>query len=112
MADTSETEWKRALTAILEDLEKDQYRKLSSMLHKIPACNQTNKRERFAQIIIQYYGFEGSVAVVDEAMYKLPRRDHNVQSRLLPFVEKLKADQEGNKCEHLGHKLVVLNETF
>ncbi|XP_054481503.1 uncharacterized protein LOC129113308 [Anoplopoma fimbria] len=90
-----ERKWKTALTSILEDLTERELRKLLFKLDKIPRGQRTEKhREEIPELIIQYYGTEGSISVIDAEMKVLPRNDARVQEPLRPFVEKLKKRQE------------------
>ncbi|XP_049447308.1 uncharacterized protein LOC125897888 isoform X2 [Epinephelus fuscoguttatus] len=93
-----ETKWKTALTSILEELTEPQFRKLKFNLGKIPQGVKTDKtREEIPYIIIQYYGTEGSITVIDKEMKQLPRNDAAVQEHLRPFVEKLKKQRQKEK---------------
>lgn len=113
MSDISEPEWKKALTSIVEDLTRKEYNKLLEILDKIPKSQKAESRQKLPQIIIQCYGLDESVAAIDEAMKEIPRLDNKIQNLLKPFVMKLKAkEEEKNRCKHLGHKSVVLIETF
>lgn len=113
MSDISEAEWKKALTSIVEELTRKEYSKLLEILDKIPKSQKAESRQKLPQIIIQCYGLEGSIIAIDEAMKEIPRLDPKVQNLLQPFVKKLKAkEEEKNGCKHLGHKSVVLIETF
>lgn len=98
MSDISAAEWKKKLTSILEDLNHEQYGKLLETLDKIPKCQKEKSRENMPQIIMEHYGFDGSVAAIAEAMEEIPRRDPQIQGLLEPFVKKLEA-KEG---EHWG----------
>ncbi|XP_049897277.1 uncharacterized protein LOC126388283 isoform X8 [Epinephelus moara] len=93
-----ETKWKTALTSILEELTEPQFRKLMFNLGKIPQGVKMDKtREEIPYIIIQYYGTEGSISVIDKEMKQLPRNDAAVQEHLRPFVEKLKKQRQKEK---------------
>ncbi|KAL7390796.1 hypothetical protein ABVT39_027976 [Epinephelus coioides] len=93
-----ETKWKTALTSILEELTEQQFRKLMFNLVKIPQGVKMDKtREEIPYIIIQYYGTEGSISVIDKEMKQLPRNDAAVQEHLRPFVEKLKKQRQKEK---------------
>lgn len=108
-----EEEWKQTLTFIVDDLDSQQFKKLLELLSKIPKSQKTAKfRGNIPQIIIEHYGLEDSVFAIDDAMEKIPRRDNKIQDPLKTFVEKLKAKEEKNTGEHLGHKSVVLNKRF
>lgn len=114
MSDVSAAQWKKALTFIREELDKNEYWKLLNILEKIPKGKKNENPEQLPQMIIEYYGLEGSIAAIDDAMQEIPRRDPKIQDRLQPFVEKLKANEKEKKkkCEHLSNKSVVLIETF
>lgn len=113
MSDILAAEWKTNLTRIVENLAEGQYRKLLEMLDEIPKSQKDKNREELPQMIIEYYGLDGSIAFIDNAMEQIPRRDPDIQNLLQPFVKKLKAKEEEKKkkCEHLGNKSVVLIET-
>ncbi|XP_033491399.2 uncharacterized protein LOC117262502 isoform X3 [Epinephelus lanceolatus] len=101
-----ETKWKTALTSILEELTEPQFRKLMFNLVKIPQGVKTDKtREEIPYIIIQYYGTEGSISIIDKEMKQLPRNDAAVQEHLRPFVEKLKKQRQKEK------KMTTKNES-
>lgn len=111
--DQMSEKWKQTLTLIVEELDKQQYKKLLELLVKIPKSQKMSKsRENMPQIIIEHYGLDDSVLAIHDAMQKIPRRDNKIQKPLKTFVEKLKAKQENNTGEHFGHKSVVLNERF
>ncbi|XP_044077205.1 uncharacterized protein LOC122887769 isoform X1 [Siniperca chuatsi] len=93
-----ETKWKTTLTAILEELTEPQLGKLMFSLEKIPrGVKNSEAREGIPQLIIQYYGTEGSIAVIDKEMKNIPRMDAAVQDLLRPVVDKLKKQREKNK---------------
>ncbi|XP_013121126.1 uncharacterized protein LOC100698367 isoform X1 [Oreochromis niloticus] len=98
MSSISESKWKKALTFIIEDLDKPQLKKMLGFLD-IPKQKKTTKsRETIPQTIIEFYGVEKSIQKIDEAMLWIPRKDGAVQDQLRPFVEKLKnKENEGNK---------------
>lgn len=100
MSSISESEWKKALTFIIEDLKKPQLKKMLEFLD-IPKEKKTTKsRETIPQTIIEFYGVEKSIQIMDEAMLWIPRKDEAVQDQLRPFVEKLKnKENEGKKGE-------------
>lgn len=88
---TLEAKWKKDLTSILEELDESQFKKMLSYLERIPQGVRAGKvREEMAQIIIQYYGAEESITVINKAMCQIPRMDAAVQDLLRPFVDKLK----------------------
>ncbi|XP_034539521.1 uncharacterized protein LOC117812720 [Notolabrus celidotus] len=95
MSDISEEEWKRALTTILEELEKQQFIKFLEFLDKIPRSVRTEVcEEKMPGKIIQCYGLLDSISAVNEAVDQIPRKDRAVQDLLRPFVEKLKKHDE------------------
>ncbi|XP_044077204.1 uncharacterized protein LOC122887768 isoform X2 [Siniperca chuatsi] len=95
MSVISEREWKRALTSILEELEKQQLTKMVDCLEKIPQSQKTGRfKENLPRKIIQHYGAEESVSAVNAAIDQIPRRDSVVQDLLRPFVDKLNNKQE------------------
>lgn len=100
MSSISESEWKKALTFIIEDLDKSQLKKMLGCLD-IPKQKKTIKcRETIPQTIIEWYGVDTSIQIIDEAMLWIPRKDEAVQGQLRPFVEKLKnKENEGGKGE-------------
>ena len=95
-----ETTWKTALTSILEELTPSDFRKLLFKLDKIPKGVKTEKhREELPDMIVQHYGTEGSISVIDKEMKVLPRNDAKVQGLLRPFVEKVKKRRQEAKGE-------------
>ncbi|XP_039632776.1 uncharacterized protein LOC120543684 [Perca fluviatilis] len=90
-----ETNWKTVLSSILEELTEEEFRKMLFYLDKIPQGVKDGKaREEIPNLIVQYYGTEGSISEIDKIMKKIPRNDAKVQKLLRPFVEKLKKRQE------------------
>ncbi|XP_039632757.1 uncharacterized protein LOC120543671 isoform X2 [Perca fluviatilis] len=86
-----EAKWETALSSILEELTEEEFRKMLFNLVKIPQGVKTGKaREYIPDLIVQHYGTEGSISVIDEIMKKIPRNDAKVQKLLHPFVEELK----------------------
>lgn len=100
MSDISESEWKIALVRIVEDLKDEEYSKLMDLLDDIPQSKKP-VRNQAAQVIIEHYILERSIIEIDEAMKEIPRLDARIQDKLQPFVEKVKAKEKENKCEHL-----------
>lgn len=95
-----ETRWKTALTSILEQLTESEFKKMLFDLDRIPQGVKSGKvREEIPQIIIQYFGTEGSITVVEKEMKQIPRMDAAVQDKLRPFVDKLKKQQQKKKGE-------------
>ncbi|XP_051250908.1 uncharacterized protein LOC127360501 isoform X3 [Dicentrarchus labrax] len=91
--------WKAALTNILEHLTDSQFSKLLFKLDKIPQGKKAGKaREQIPQIIIEYYGPEESISVINKEMMQIPRKDAAVQGPLIPFVKKLKELRQKNKA--------------
>ncbi|XP_045896112.1 uncharacterized protein LOC123963354 isoform X1 [Micropterus dolomieu] len=93
-----ETKWKSVLNSILEELTESQFRKLLFNLEKIPQGVKSGKvREEMPQIIIQYFGTEASIALIDKEMRQIPRMDARVQDLLQPMVDRLKKQRQKNK---------------
>ena len=91
-ANISESEWKTALTSILEELDDQEYTKMlcCSYFDKIPKGVKTSKsRAEMPQTIIQDLGVDESISATNEAMLFIPRRDSAIQDKLRPFVDKL-----------------------
>lgn len=99
MSTISEEEWKIALTEILEELDRSQYKKMMMLfLSGIPKHARTDKpSEEMPQVIIEHYGVETSVHEINKIMDQIPRRDQRVQDQLRPFVERLKKKQESER---------------
>lgn len=98
-----ETRWKTALTSILEQLTESEFKKMLFDLDRIPQGVKSGKvREEIPQIIIQYFGTEGSITVVEKEMKQIPRMDAAVQDKLRPFVDKLKKQQQKKKGEFVS----------
>ncbi|KAF1378104.1 hypothetical protein PFLUV_G00186640 [Perca fluviatilis] len=90
--------WKTALSAILEELTERQIAKMLLYLDKIPQGMKNGKtREEISNLIIEYYGPEGSISKIDEIMEEIPRKDPKVQNLLHPFVEKVKEQRQEEK---------------
>jgi len=88
--------WKKALTAIIEHLDKSQYQKMLGYLEIIPKHLKTPKsREQMPQTIIEHYGEQKSIPVIRKIMDEIPRRDGLVQDLLRPFEEKPKEEKKG-----------------
>ncbi|XP_037605146.1 uncharacterized protein LOC119476042 [Sebastes umbrosus] len=95
MSGISEKDWKRALTSILEELGRSQYRKMLELLETIPECQKSGSvKEKMPGIIIQYYGLKESISAINDLMQDIPRNDEKIQNLLRPFVAKLKDEQE------------------
>ncbi|XP_028451495.1 uncharacterized protein LOC114566869 isoform X4 [Perca flavescens] len=93
-----EAKWKTALSSILEELTEPEFRKMLFNLVKIPQGVKTGKaREYIPDLIVQYYGTEGSISEIDKIMKNIPRQDAAVQELLRPFLEKLKKQRQGKK---------------
>ncbi|XP_035846692.1 uncharacterized protein LOC116054973 [Sander lucioperca] len=90
-----EAKWETALISILEELTEEEFKKMLICLVRIPQGVKTGKvREEIPNLIVQYYGTEGSISEIDKIMQDIPRRDAAVQEPLRPFVEKLKKRQK------------------
>ncbi|XP_073335029.1 uncharacterized protein [Pagrus major] len=95
---TLESKWKTALTSILEELTESQFKKMLFDLDKIPQGVKSDKvREEIPQIIIEHFGTEQSITVIEKQMKQIPRMDAAVQDLLRPFVDKLKKQQQKKK---------------
>ncbi|XP_071393300.1 gamma-interferon-inducible protein 16-like isoform X2 [Centroberyx affinis] len=95
----SEAAWMKALTSIIEELDKRQYKKMLNSLDKIPngVKKGNNSKEEMPQIIIQHFGVEESISAMKKVLYEIPRRDDVVQELLRPFVDKLRNKQQKQK---------------
>ncbi|KAL3051923.1 hypothetical protein OYC64_002029 [Pagothenia borchgrevinki] len=83
-----ETKWRTALSSILHQLTKDEFRKLLFKLEKIlPGLKGGRPRGNMPSLIIQYYGTEGSITFIDRLMKELPRLDAAVQQPLKEIKE-------------------------
>uniref|UniRef100_UPI003AAEBEA4 uncharacterized protein isoform X1 n=1 Tax=Centroberyx gerrardi TaxID=166262 RepID=UPI003AAEBEA4 len=95
----SEKDWKRALTSIMEELSKREYKKMLHSLDKIPNSvkKSNNSKEEMPQIIIQHLGVEESIFAMEKVLDEIPRRDDAVQELLRPFVDKLRNKHQKEK---------------
>ncbi|CAJ1063688.1 uncharacterized protein LOC117812720 [Xyrichtys novacula] len=100
MARTSEKEWKKALTSILEKLDHKQYIKMLEFLEKVPEEKRESVREKMPRIIIEHYGVEGSISEMDCILEEIPRRDQAVQDLLRPFVMEKQEKENMGKRRH------------
>ncbi|XP_023197649.1 uncharacterized protein LOC111610009 [Xiphophorus maculatus] len=83
------SDWKSALSRIIEELSEQQYQRMLDKLEKIPkSVKHDTHREHMAQTILEHYGEEKSIAEIRRIMDKIPRKDEKVQKLLRPFVEK------------------------
>uniref|UniRef100_A0A096MAN1 Pyrin domain-containing protein n=1 Tax=Poecilia formosa TaxID=48698 RepID=A0A096MAN1_POEFO len=84
------SEWKKALTNIIEKLRERHYKKMLECLEKIPkSVKDDTPREEMTQTIIEHYGEEESIAEIKRIMdEEIPRKDAPIQDLLYPFVEK------------------------
>ncbi|XP_054610237.1 uncharacterized protein LOC129168702 [Dunckerocampus dactyliophorus] len=84
--------WKRTLTSILEELSNDQLQKLlEHHLDKIPQSRKESlSRDHLSQLIVEHYGEEKSINLIQKAMKDIPRKDEAVMSLLLPYVHNVK----------------------
>ncbi|KAL3043134.1 hypothetical protein OYC64_020948 [Pagothenia borchgrevinki] len=95
-----ETKWRTALSSILDELTGDEFRKLLFNLEKIPqGLKEGRPRGDMPSVIIQYYGTEGSIALMDRLMKILPRLDAAVQQPLrgIKELKKLRQKKKGTK---------------
>ncbi|KAL3043137.1 hypothetical protein OYC64_020951 [Pagothenia borchgrevinki] len=90
-----ETKWRTALSSILDQLTADEFRKLLFNLEKIPqGLKEGRARGDMPSVIIQHYGTEGSIALIDRLMKSLPRLDADVQQPLIGIKELKKLQQK------------------
>ncbi|XP_067465104.1 apoptosis-associated speck-like protein containing a CARD isoform X4 [Thunnus thynnus] len=104
MSNISEREWKMALTAILEELDESEYKKMLGCccFDKIPKGVKTGtSREEMPHIIIKYLGVDKSISAINQAMDLIPRKDPAIQDKLRPFVDKLKSKHEEENKDQL-----------
>ncbi|XP_014904012.1 uncharacterized protein LOC106957256 [Poecilia latipinna] len=99
MSNISEDEWRDAMTKIFEKLSDNQYRKVKELLNEYGYDSPTKMTAKFKkelpEKLIQNFGIEKSIHLVNEAMNKIPRNDPGVQDLLRPFMDKLKRQEEG-----------------
>ncbi|XP_061595124.1 uncharacterized protein LOC133459267 [Cololabis saira] len=101
MASISATKWKPALTAIIEELDPEQYEKMLGFMEEMPKGQRTSKsREQMAQMIIEHYGEKKSILEIRDVMAMIPRNDPKVQDLLRPFLKKQKEEEKENKKVH------------
>ncbi|XP_042287068.1 uncharacterized protein LOC121910103 [Thunnus maccoyii] len=109
----SGSEWRKALTSILEELYESEYKKMlfCPCFDKIPKSLKTvTSREEMPQIIIQYFGVDESISAVAEAMDLIPRKDPAVQDLLRPFVDKLRKKREEENRESMKENREIAPE--
>ncbi|KAL3043167.1 hypothetical protein OYC64_020979 [Pagothenia borchgrevinki] len=93
-----ETKWRTALSSILHMLMDDEFQKLLFNLQKIPQGVKGGRpRGDMPSIIIQHYGTEGSITLIDRLMKILPRLDAAVQQPLRGMKDELKKLREKSK---------------
>ncbi|KAK1874663.1 hypothetical protein KUDE01_006886 [Dissostichus eleginoides] len=95
-----ETKWRTALSSILDELTEVEFQKLLFNLEKIPQGKKEGQpRGNMTSFIIQYYGPEESIALIDRQMKILPRLDNAVQQPLKEIKElkKLLKKNKGQK---------------
>ncbi|KAK1874608.1 hypothetical protein KUDE01_006831 [Dissostichus eleginoides] len=95
-----ETKWRTALSSILDELTEVKFRKLLFNLEKIPqGVKEGQPRGNMTSFIIQYYGTEESITLIDRQMKILPRLDAAVQQPLKEIKElkKLLKKNKGQK---------------
>eukprot|EP00064_Thunnus_orientalis_P023135 superscaffoldBa00008459_g23364 len=93
-----------ALTAILEELDESEYKKMLGCccFDKIPKGVKTGtSREEMPHIIIKYLGVDKSISAINQAMDLIPRKDPAIQDKLRPFVDKLKSKHEEENKDQL-----------
>ncbi|XP_033969815.1 uncharacterized protein LOC117469499 isoform X2 [Trematomus bernacchii] len=93
-----ETKWRTALSSILHMLMDDEFQKLLFNLQKIPQGVKGGRpRGDMPSVIIQHYGTEGSITLIDRLMKILPRLDAAVQQPLRGMKDELKKLREKSK---------------
>ncbi|XP_032431309.1 uncharacterized protein LOC116727801 isoform X1 [Xiphophorus hellerii] len=99
MSNISEDEWRDTMTKIFEKLEVHQFRKMKELLNKSGYDSPTKMTTKFKmelpKNLIQRFGAEESIRLVNKAMKEIPRNDAGVQDLLRPFMDKLKKQEEG-----------------
>ncbi|XP_017158508.1 uncharacterized protein LOC103459856 [Poecilia reticulata] len=97
MSNISEDEWRDAMTKIFEKLEDDQYSKMKGLFNELGYDSPTKMmfERKLPEKLIQNFGIEKSIRLVNEAMNKIPRNDPGVQDLLRPFMDKLRRQEEG-----------------
>ncbi|XP_071393296.1 DNA ligase 1-like [Centroberyx affinis] len=93
----SERGWKRALTSIIEKLDKRQYKKMLNSLDRITESEKRSSRKEMPQIIIQLLGVEESISAMEKVLDEILRGDEVVQKLLRPFVDKLRNKHQKQK---------------
>ncbi|XP_067465070.1 uncharacterized protein [Thunnus thynnus] len=109
----SGSEWRKALTSILEELDESEYKKMlfCPCFDKIPKSVKTGRsREEMPHIIIKYLGVDESISAVAEAMDLIPRKDPAVQDLLRPFVDKLRKKREEENRESMKENREIAPE--
>ena len=90
--------WRTALSSILDELTDDEFQNLLDNLEKIPQGVKGGRpRGDMPSVIIQHYGTEESITLIDRLMKTLPRLDAAVQQPLRGMRDDLKKFLEKNK---------------
>lgn len=95
MSNFSEDECRDAITKIFDKLEDHQFRKVKEVLEKSLYDSPSKFKMELSKNLIQKFGVEGSIRLVNEAMKEMPMNDAQVQDLLRPFVDTLKIQEEG-----------------
>ncbi|MED6262185.1 hypothetical protein ATANTOWER_015749 [Ataeniobius toweri] len=115
MSDVLEDEWRNTMTKIFEKLDDLQYKKMVGFYEKpgfpSPTKMTAKFRRELPKKLIEMFGLDGSISLVNKAMKEIPRNDPGVQELLGPFVDKLGEDQEkqeaGSGLQHHLHVQTV-----
>ncbi|MEQ2233348.1 hypothetical protein ILYODFUR_020887, partial [Ilyodon furcidens] len=98
MSDVLEDEWRNTMTKIFEKLDDLQYKKMVGFYEKpgfpSPTKMTAKFRRELPKKLIEMFGLDGSISLVNKAMKEIPRNDPGVQELLGPFVDKLGENQE------------------
>ncbi|KAJ7998334.1 hypothetical protein DPEC_G00221620, partial [Dallia pectoralis] len=90
------SDWRVTLMKIIEELNAEQYKKMVSLLTKIPGGKREAGRTEMADIIIETYGSGRSITEIRRVMSEIPRNDDKILGYLLPYVQKLEKTNKQN----------------
>ncbi|XP_066578792.1 uncharacterized protein LOC136768467 [Amia ocellicauda] len=94
-AEKAESAWRQALYNIIDELRREEYKKMLSLLDKIPqGVKDKALKQDLPQIILCHLGLENSIKTVQVIMAKIPRNDPRMLQLLEPFI--LKTSQKDN----------------
>ncbi|MEQ2262898.1 hypothetical protein XENORESO_000511 [Xenotaenia resolanae] len=98
MSDVLEDKWRNTMTEIFKKLDGLQYKKMVGFYEKpgfpSPTKMTAKFRRELPKKLIEMFGLDGSISLVNKAMKEIPRNDPGVQELLGPFVDKLGENQE------------------